>query len=39
MEKVEGQPQASANISGPDPTQAQALDQELDKTCTQLIGY
>ena len=32
MEKVEGQSQASAHISGPDPTQAQALDQELGKT-------
>ena len=32
MEKVESQPQASAHISGPDPTQAQALDQELGKT-------
>ena len=32
MEKVEGQPQASSHISGPDPTQAQSLDQELGKT-------
>ena len=32
MQKVEGQPQASAHISGPDPTQAQSLDQELGKT-------
>ena len=32
MDKVEGHPQASAHISGPDPTHAQALDQELGKT-------
>ena len=32
MGKVEGQPQASAHISGPDSTQAQALDQELGRT-------